>query len=168
MQELITYTIKHSMLGSILIAQSKKGICAVHMDDRPSSLLKNFHERFPESCHNDSDKMLNKRADKIVKYIDRSKADLDVPLDIRGTDFQKKVWNALHTISSGKTVSYTDLANRLNQPNAVRAVARACAANELAVIIPCHRIVKKNGKLSGYRWGRERKQQLLQLEEARL
>lgn len=167
MQEIITYTIKDSILGSILIAQSQKGICAVYMDDHPSTLLKNFHVRYPEACRNDSDKTLNKRADKIIKYIDTSKSDLDVPLDIRGTDFQKKVWNTLRTIPSGKTVSYTDLANMLNQPNAVRAVAGACAANELAVIIPCHRIISKNRKISGYRWGRERKQQLLQLEGAR-
>lgn len=167
MQEIITYTIKHSILGSILIAQSQKGICAVHMDDRPSTLLKNFHVRYPEACRNDSDKTLNKRGDKIIKCIDTSKANLDVPLDTRGTDFQKKVWNALRTIPSGKTVSYTILANMLNQPRAVRAAAGACAANELAVIIPCHRVVKKNGKLSGYRWGRERKQLLLDLECAK-
>ncbi|GJL56183.1 MAG: hypothetical protein NPIRA02_33150 [Nitrospirales bacterium] len=164
MQDIMTYTIRHSILGSILIAQSQQGICAVHMDDHPSILLKNFHKRFPESCRNNSERTLNKRADNIVTWIEDPKADLDIPLDIRGTDFQKRVWNALCHIPSGKTSSYSDIASMIKQPKAVRAVAHACAANSLAVLIPCHRVVTKNGNLSGYRWGVKRKQKLLERE----
>jgi len=168
MQEKITYTIKDSILGSILVAQSEKGICAVHMDDCASTLLKTFQIRFPEASFTDLDRKRNKRANNIIKFIEQPHGGLNVLLDMRGTEFQKKVWSAIREIPSGETASYIDLAKRLKQPKAVRAVARACAMNPLAVVVPCHRIIKNDGTLSGYRWGVERKQQLLELEGARL
>ncbi|WP_052046299.1 methylated-DNA--[protein]-cysteine S-methyltransferase [Candidatus Paracaedibacter symbiosus] len=167
MQEEIKYIIKDSALGSVLVAQSERGIRAILIADDSLKLLADLQDRFPKAYIEKADAQLEKLASKIVQFIENPKGTLDIPLDIRGTDFQKKVWAALQEIPAGKTASYTDIAHNLNIPNAVRAVAGACAANALAVVIPCHRIVRRDGALSGYHWGVDRKKKLLEIEGSR-
>ncbi len=164
MQEEIKYIIKDSVLGSVLVAESEKGICAILIADNSLTLLADVQSCFPQAYMVQGDARLEKRANKIVKFIEYPTDTLDLPLDIRGTDFQKKVWLALQKIPAGKTASYTEIAQHLKIPTAVRAVANACAKNFLAVIIPCHRILRMDGTLSGYRWGIVRKKKLLEIE----
>jgi len=162
----IEYTIKDSAFGSVLIAKSEGGICAILMSDESELLLDDLYVCFPDASIREGNGTMTNIASKVVEYIENPTGELDANLDIGGTDFQRKVWNALQNVPIGTTVSYKDIAQKLNMPNAVRAVAGACAANKLAVVIPCHRVVKSDGKLSGYRWGTDRKQKLLVLEGA--
>jgi AraC family transcriptional regulator of adaptative response/methylated-DNA-[protein]-cysteine methyltransferase len=162
----IQFAIGKCLLGSILVARSERGVCAIFLGDEPKALLRELEERFPKAHLIGGDKEFESLVAKVVGFVETPKLGLDLPLDVRGTAFQQRVWRALRKIPAGKTVSYAELAKRVGAPNAVRAVASACAANAIAVAIPCHRVVRKGGGLSGYRWGVERKRALIEREEA--
>jgi AraC family transcriptional regulator, regulatory protein of adaptative response / methylated-DNA-[protein]-cysteine methyltransferase len=162
----IQFAIKESSLGLILVAQSAQGVCAVLLGEDEGALRRDLQDRFPAARLMDGDARLAALAAEVVEFVESPSRGLDVPLDLRGTAFQRAVWQALREIPVGTTTSYTDIANKLGRPKAVRAVAQACAANALAVVIPCHRVVKSDGTLSGYRWGVERKRTLLEREAA--
>lgn len=165
--EQIEYVFAQSSVGKLLVAQSAKGLCAILIGSTQAPLIAELKNRFPESSTNKGSAKLRSAAVKIASLIDHPKRKLDLPLDIRGTDFQRRVWSALQKIPAGKTASYAEIAKQINAPRAVRAVAGACAANALSVIIPCHRVVRSDGALSGYYWGVERKKKLLEIEGAR-
>ena len=162
-KDVIQCTIGKCALGSMLIAISKRGICAITLGDDPKTLLRDLQDRFPkaELIRNDQPQTFTGA---ITSLIEDPHTHLPLPLDIRGTAFQRKVWNALEKIPRGETATYTDIARRIGKPKAIRAVAQACAANHLAVVIPCHRVVRSDGALSGYRWGVSRKAALLKSE----
>jgi AraC family transcriptional regulator of adaptative response/methylated-DNA-[protein]-cysteine methyltransferase len=163
----IKYAVSRCSLGAILVAASEKGVCAILLGDQPAPLVQNLQERFPASRLIAADGKLDRLVAKVVKFVESPKVGLDVPLDTHGTDFQQRVWLALRDIPVGSTASYADVASRIGAPKSVRAVAQACAANAIAVAIPCHRVVRNDGALSGYRWGVERKKALLAREGAR-
>ena len=150
-------------LGTVLAAQTDRGVCAILLGDDPQQLAQELRRRFPSAtlAEEGSYKELLRR---VIALIDHPQTGADLPLDIRGTAFQQRVWQALRRIPAGHTLSYTELAEAIGAPRAVRAVASACAANTLAVAVPCHRVVGKGGSLAGYRWGVERKQALLARE----
>lgn len=162
----IRFAIGECSLGAILVAVSDRGVCAISMGDNPERLVREFQDRFFNANLIGGDHEFENIVAKVVGFVEAPEIGLDLPLDIQGTAFQKRVWQALQQIPVGSTVSYTDIANRIGAPKAVRAVAGACAANNLAVAIPCHRVVRNNGNLSGYRWGIERKHALLLRESA--
>jgi AraC family transcriptional regulator, regulatory protein of adaptative response / methylated-DNA-[protein]-cysteine methyltransferase len=151
-------------LGSILIARSSKGVCAILLGDDPATLVRDLQDHFPKANLIGGDADFERLVAKVVGFVDAPALGLDLPLDVRGTAFQQRVWRALREIPVGETVSYAELARRVGEPTSVRAVAQACAANNIAVAIPCHRAVKNDGALSGYRWGAERKRALLEKE----
>src|SRR5258706_9155490 len=163
----IRFAVGECSLGSILVAASAKGICAILMGDDPGALLRELQGRFPQAAFAPGDSAFETWVAKVVAFVDRPRTGLDLPLDIRGTAFQQRVWQALCEIPPGSTASYTQIAEKIGVPKAVRAVAQACAANALAVAIPCHRIVRNDGAISGYRWGVERKRALLKREAAK-
>ena len=163
----IKYAVSRCSLGAILVAASEKGVCAILLGDQAAPLVQNLQERFPGSPLVVADGELDRLVAKVIKFVEAPRVGLDVPLDTRGTDFQQRVWLALQDIPAGSTASYTDIASRIGAPKSVRAVAQACAANAIAVAIPCHRVVRNDGALSGYRWGVERKRVLLAREGAR-
>lgn len=161
----IEYTINICSLGYILVAWNAKGICAILLDNDPESLRDDLHKRFAKANISCVDKHHEKDMQKIIALIESPKKTLHLPLDIQGTLFQQRVWQALQQIPPGETRSYSEIAASIGSPGAVRAVASACAANAFAVVIPCHRVVRQDGNLSGYRWGIERKQELLNREQ---
>jgi len=152
-------------LGVVLVASSVQGICAILLGDNPQKLVHNLLLTFPHAHLVSGDKTYEQQIAKVIAFVDMPAIGLNLPLDMRGTAFQQRVWQALQDIPAGKTASYTEIAKHIGSPKAVRAVASACAANTIAVAIPCHRVVRSNGGLSGYRWGVERKQALLDLEQ---
>ncbi|MDB6104649.1 MAG: O-6-methylguanine methyltransferase, partial [Gammaproteobacteria bacterium] len=158
----IRFAIGQSSLGSILVAKSDKGVCAILLGDDPETLVRDLEDRFPEANLVGGDEEFEKWVSKVVGFVEALGTGLELPLDIRGTAFQQRVWNALRKVPSGSTASYTDIAKRVGSPKSVRAVAQACGANAIAVAIPCHRVVRNDGALSGYRWGVERKRTLLE------
>jgi len=160
----IHFAIGECSLGAILVAQSERGICAILMGDDPDELARNLQDRFPRANLIGGDRAFEQLVAKVVGFVESPGIGLDLPLDVRGTAFQQRVWQALREIPAGQTASYTDIANRIGSPKSVRAVAQACAANAIAVAIPCHRVVRNDGGLSGYRWGVERKRTLLENE----
>jgi len=160
----IRFAVGECSLGSVLVAASQKGVCAILLGDDPNALTRDLQDRFPKARLVGGDKEFEGTVARVIGFIEAPRTNLDLPLDIRGTVFQRKVWQALREIPPGKTMSYTDIAARVGTPKAVRAVAQACGANALAVAIPCHRVVRHNGNLSGYRWGVQRKAVLLQRE----
>jgi len=160
----IHFAVGQCSLGAILVAQSPRGLCAILLGDDPQALLEQFQDRFPKARLIGANTAFEAVVAQVVGFVDTPGLDLGLPLDLRGTVFQERVWRALQDIAPGETVSYAELARRIGAPSAVRAVARACASNNLAVAIPCHRVVRSDGGLSGYRWGVERKQALLTLE----
>jgi AraC family transcriptional regulator of adaptative response/methylated-DNA-[protein]-cysteine methyltransferase len=160
----IRFAVGECSLGSILVAQSDRGICAIALGDDPDTLIRDLQDRFANAELIGGDADFERLVARVVGFIETPDIGLDLPLDVRGTAFQQRVWQALREIPVGATVSYADIARRIGAPQAVRAVAGACAANTLAVAIPCHRVVKKDGALSGYRWGVERKRALLARE----
>ena len=164
--EEIRFAIAETSLGALLVAASEKGVCAILMGDNPEKLLQDLQDRFTRARLVGGDAKFEKLVAKVVGLVERPRKDLDLPLDIRGTAFQQRVWKALTAIPAGKTASYAEIARKIGKPSAVRAVAQACAANSLAIASPCHRVVKTDGGLSGYRWGVARKQELLAREEA--
>lgn len=164
---IIRYGLGTCPLGTVLIAQSDKGICAVLLGDDSQLLLEDLQQRLPKATLIAGDHSFQKVIDEVTRVIQQPHLRLALPLDIRGTLFQQQVWQALEHIPPGETRSYSAIAKAIGAPKAVRAVAGACAANAIAVIIPCHRVVRNDGNLSGYRWGLERKQKLLNQETER-
>jgi len=162
----IKFAVGECSLGSILVAQSERGICAILMGDDPAELARDLQDHFPNATLVGGDADFERLVAKVVGFVESPGISLDLPLDVRGTAFQQRVWQALRDIPVGGTASYTDVANRIGSPKSVRAVAQACAANALAVVIPCHRVVRNDGALSGYRWGVERKRVLLERESS--
>ena len=160
----IRFAVGECSLGSILVAQSEVGVCAILLGDDPDALARNLQDRFPKATLIGGDKEFEQLVARVVGFIEAPGLGLDLPLDVRGTAFQRRVWQALQEIPVGTTVSYSEIAQRIGAPKSVRAVAQACGANHLAVAIPCHRVVRNDGALSGYRWGVERKRALLQRE----
>jgi AraC family transcriptional regulator, regulatory protein of adaptative response / methylated-DNA-[protein]-cysteine methyltransferase len=162
----IRFAIGECSLGSILVARSERGVCAILMGDDPNALARDLQDRFPHARLIGGDTGFEDLVAKVVGFVEAPSLGLDLPLDVRGTAFQQRVWQALREIPAGTTASYAHIAKRIGVPKAVRGVARACAANAIAVAIPCHRVVRKDGALSGYRWGVERKRALLERESA--
>ncbi|RXZ44520.1 bifunctional DNA-binding transcriptional regulator/O6-methylguanine-DNA methyltransferase Ada [Crenobacter cavernae] len=160
----IRFAVGECSLGAILVAQSERGVCAILIGDDPDELARDLQDRFPRADLIGGDAGFERLVARVVGFVEAPKIGLDLPLDVRGTAFQQRVWQALREIPAGETASYTDIAKRIGAPKAVRAVAGACAANALAVAIPCHRVVRNDGGLSGYRWGVERKRALLEKE----
>ena len=165
--EEIRFALGQTSLGAILVASSKKGVASILLGNDPDALLRQLQDRFPKAKLIGADKDYEGLVARVVGLIEAPQIGLDLPLDVRGTAFQRRVWRALQEIPVGQTVSYTEIAQRIGSPKAVRAVAGACAANNLAVAIPCHRAVRNDGALSGYAWGVERKKVLLDREGAR-
>lgn len=161
----IHFAIGECSLGAVLVAQSEQGVCALTLGDDPQALIEAFQDRFALAELIGADPAFEQTVAQVVAWLERPAAALPLPLDLRGTTFQQRVWRALSGIPPGTTVSYREIAERIGMPQAVRAVAGACAANPVAVMIPCHRVVRKNGELSGYRWGIARKQALLDREK---
>ena len=160
----IMFAIAQSTLGALLVARSRRGLCAISLGDDPEALLRELQERFPRAELVGGDGGFERLVAQVVGFVEAPRLGLDLPLDIRGTAFQQRVWEALRKVPAGETVSYAEIAARIGSPRSVRAVAQACAANTLAVAIPCHRVVRSDGALSGYRWGIARKQLLLARE----
>src|SRR5262245_5096338 len=163
----INYTIFDSTMGRLLVAITERGVCAVRMGDDDAVLQKDLREEFPQAQIERNDSALREPVEKILNHIDHNEPSLDLLLDIRATAFQRQVWEKLRTIPYGQTVSYGDVAKALGKPGAVRAVGRACATNPVALVIPCHRVVREDESLGGYRWGLERKKRLLERESGR-
>jgi AraC family transcriptional regulator, regulatory protein of adaptative response / methylated-DNA-[protein]-cysteine methyltransferase len=161
----IRFAIGESWLGPILVASSEKGVCAILLGEDPEALVRDLQDRFPKAELIGGDEDFERLVAKVVGFLENPSSGLELPLDIRGTAFQQRVWEALRQIPAGSTASYAEIAERIGQPKSVRAVAQACGANHLAVAVPCHRVVKTDGALSGYRWGIERKAQLLGREQ---
>lgn len=162
----IRFAVGQCSLGAILVAATEKGICAIAFDDDPEALVRGLQDRFPKADLVGGDPAFEATVARVVGLVEAPGQRFDLPLDIRGTAFQQRVWQALRALPAGVTASYRDIAAAVGAPAAVRAVAQACAANALAVAIPCHRVVRSDGALSGYRWGIERKAALLQRERA--
>ncbi len=162
--EKIRFALGQSSLGAILVACTVKGVAFISLGDNPDALLANLQTRFPKAQLIGGDQNFESLIARIVGFVEAPAVGLDLPLDIRGTAFQQRVWQTLQLIPLGQTISYAELARRIGAPNSIRAVASACAANNLALAIPCHRVIRKNGAMSGYAWGIDRKQKLLDRE----
>ncbi|MEJ2123269.1 MAG: methylated-DNA--[protein]-cysteine S-methyltransferase [Alphaproteobacteria bacterium] len=162
----IQYITGISWLGATLVAGTEHGICAILFNDDPALLLPELHERFRTAEISSADETFAMRAAEVIASLREPASATQLPLDIIGTEFQRRVWLALQTIPAGETATYTEVAEYIGQPQAVRAVARACAANHIAVAVPCHRVIRSDGGLAGYRWGVERKLRLLERETA--
>ncbi len=160
----IRYASGKCSLGTVLVAATDKGVCAILLGDDADTLVRDLQERFPRATLISGDREFERTVAQVVSFVEAPRMGLDLPLDVRGTAFQQRVWQALRAIPAGSRASYRDIAERIGAPKAVRAVAQACAANALAVAIPCHRAVRHDGGLSGYRWGIERKRALLERE----
>lgn len=160
----IHFAVGQCSLGAILVAQSHRGVCAILLGDDPDKLVRDLQDQFPKADLLGADHTFEQLIAQVVGFIEAPALGLDLPLDLRGTAFQERVWQALRDIPVGSTASYAQIAQRIGAPTSFRAVAQACGANSLAVAIPCHRVVRSNGDVSGYRWGVERKRQLLERE----
>jgi AraC family transcriptional regulator of adaptative response/methylated-DNA-[protein]-cysteine methyltransferase len=160
----IRFAIGECSLGSILVARSEQGVCAIMLGDDPAALARELQAKFPRAELIGGDPEFEELVARVVGFVEAPALGLDLPLDVRGTAFQQRVWRALREIPAGRTASYAEIAKRIGAPASVRAVAQACGANPLAVAIPCHRVVRTDGGLSGYRWGVERKRTLLARE----
>ncbi|HVE89547.1 MAG TPA: bifunctional DNA-binding transcriptional regulator/O6-methylguanine-DNA methyltransferase Ada [Burkholderiaceae bacterium] len=160
----IRFAIGECSLGSILVATSERGVCAILIGDDPDALARDLQDRFPRAHLIGGDAQFERLVAQVVGFVEAPALGLDLPLDVRGTAFQQRVWQALREIPAGKTVSYTQVANRIGAPRALRAVGAAIGANPLAVAIPCHRVIRNDGSLCGYRWGVERKRALIERE----
>jgi AraC family transcriptional regulator of adaptative response/methylated-DNA-[protein]-cysteine methyltransferase len=160
----IRFAVGECSLGSILVAATARGVCSILLGDDPEALVRGLHDIFPRARLLGGDRDFERLVAKVVGFVEAPALGLDLPLDVRGTAFQQRVWQALREIPAGSTSTYTKIAARIGAPRAVRAVARACATNAIAVAIPCHRVVRRDGALAGYRWGVERKRRLLERE----
>lgn len=159
-----TFTTTENSLGFMLVAASEKGISSIHFFDDEDELIKNFLHSNPYSIYSKEDQILQKYVSELNNYISSPTYRLELPLDICGTPFEIEVWSHIKQIPLGTTLSYTELAIKMGRPKSFRAVANACGSNSVAILIPCHRVISKNGSLSGYRWGKERKEKLIQAE----
>jgi AraC family transcriptional regulator, regulatory protein of adaptative response / methylated-DNA-[protein]-cysteine methyltransferase len=164
--EVIRFALGQSSLGAVLVASSEKGVASILLGDDPDELLRNLQDRFPKAHLIGGDRDYEALVARVVGFVEAPGLGLDLPLDVRGTAFQQRVWQALQDIPVGQRVSYSEIARRIGSPKAARAIASACAANTLAIAIPCHRVVRNDGSLSGYAWGVERKRKLLDREAA--
>jgi AraC family transcriptional regulator, regulatory protein of adaptative response / methylated-DNA-[protein]-cysteine methyltransferase len=162
--EEIKFAVGQTFLGAILVASSKKGVAAILLGDDPDELVRDLQDRFPKAHLIGADRDYEALVARVVAFVEKPGIGLNLPLDVRGTAFQQRVWRALQAIPVGETVSYAEIARRIGHPKAVRAVAGACAENKLAVAIPCHRVVRTDGSVSGYAWGIERRRLLLDRE----
>lgn len=162
----IRFAIAQCALGALLVAASPQGVCAIALGDDADALARDLQDRFPQARLSGDDADFARVVAQVVGFVEAPRIGLALPLDLRGTAFQQRVWAALRAIPPGQTLSYTELAQRIGAPAAVRAVASACAANTLAVAVPCHRVVRTDGSLSGYRWGVARKRALLDRERS--
>ena len=162
--EEIRFAVGSSRLGQILVAESAKGVAAVLLGDDPNELRRDLERRCPRATLRADDTGLRSVVSQVIAFVESPARSLAVPLDVRGSAFQRRVWEELRAIPVGSTVTYTQVAQRLGMPKSARAVAQACAANPLAVLVPCHRVVRSDGGLSGYRWGVARKRALLDRE----
>jgi AraC family transcriptional regulator of adaptative response/methylated-DNA-[protein]-cysteine methyltransferase len=160
------FAVGECSFGSILVAASARGVCAILLGDEPDALARDLQDRFPQAELRAGGEDFDFWVANVVGFVDAPRIGLDLPLDIRGTVFQRRVWQALQAVPPGTTITYADLAKKIGAPRSARAVASACAANALAVAIPCHRVVRTDGSLSGYRWGVERKRALLERERS--
>jgi AraC family transcriptional regulator of adaptative response/methylated-DNA-[protein]-cysteine methyltransferase len=165
---MISYTIVDSPLGRLLVAVTDRGVCSVTMGDRDSQLESSLRNEFSDAKIERDDATLRETVRLVLKHLNAKEPSLSLPLDIRATAFQRQVWEKLRTIPYGQTVSYGDVAKALGKPGAVRAVGRACATNPVALVIPCHRVVREDRSLGGYRWGLERKRKLLETEQSKV
>ncbi len=166
--EEIRFAFGESSLGAILIASSDKGVAAILIGDEPDTLARELQDRFPKAHLRGGDEDYGSLVAQVIGIAECPRLGPAFPLDMRGTAFQKRVWQALRDIPAGRTVSYTQIALKIGAPTSVRAVARACAANNIALAIPCHRVVRNDGRLSGYAWGVDRKRLLIEREAALL
>jgi AraC family transcriptional regulator of adaptative response/methylated-DNA-[protein]-cysteine methyltransferase len=164
--EEIKFAVGQASLGAILVASSKKGVAAILLGNDANELVRDLQDRFPKACLIGADRDYEALVARVVGFVENPGIGLDLPLDVRGTVFQQRVWQVLQEIPVGTTISYTEIAQRIGSPKAVRAVAGACMANNLAVAIPCHRVIRHDGSVSGYAWGVERKLALLEREDA--
>ncbi len=164
----IHFAVAQNYLGWILVATTAKGICAIDLADSPDALRERLHARFPNAKLIQDDPNFRALVSHVLAFLQSPHEGLDLPLDVQGTAFQRRVWMALREIPPGSTASYGDIAARIGNPRAARAVAQACASNPIAVAIPCHRVVRSDGNLGGYRWGKERKRKLLEQESQEL
>jgi AraC family transcriptional regulator, regulatory protein of adaptative response / methylated-DNA-[protein]-cysteine methyltransferase len=162
--EELRFAVGQCSLGAILVASSDKGVASILIADDPETLVRSLQDQFPHATLIGGNKDYEALVARVVGFVEAPGIGLDLPLDVRGTAFQQRVWQALREIPAGQTASYQDIARRIGSPKAVRAVAGACAANAIAVAIPCHRVVRSDGELSGYRWGIERKRALIDRE----
>jgi AraC family transcriptional regulator, regulatory protein of adaptative response / methylated-DNA-[protein]-cysteine methyltransferase len=162
----IRFAVGEASLGAVLVAATDKGVCAILLGDDPDALVRDLQDRFPRAEFEGGDAEFERMVAQVVGLVEAPGQRLDLPLDIRGTAFQQRVWAALRAIPAGKTATYKEIARAIGEPKAVRAVAQACGANPLAIAIPCHRVVRTDGDLSGYRWGVERKRKLIDREAA--
>lgn len=163
----IRFAVGRCSLGAVLVGTTGRGVCAILLGDDPDALRRDLQARFPKAQLTGGDPEFDALVARVVAFVEAPACGLDLPLDVRGTAFQQRVWQALREVPAGTTTTYTRLAERLGAPRAVRAVARACATNAIAVAIPCHRVVRHDGALAGYRWGVERKRALLAREATR-
>lgn len=159
--EFIRFAVAQCSLGALLVAATSRGLCAISLGDDPEALVRELQDRFPHAELAGADAEFERWVAQVIGFVESPHIGLSLPLDVRGTAFQQRVWQALRDVPAGETASYAQIAERIGSPRAVRAVAQACASNTLAVAIPCHRIVRHDGALSGYRWGVERKRALL-------
>jgi AraC family transcriptional regulator, regulatory protein of adaptative response / methylated-DNA-[protein]-cysteine methyltransferase len=162
----IQFVVKPGWLGWVLIAATQQGICTITLGDTAEALTTLLQHQFPHAQIRESDPTFEDWIEQVIAFVETPQRGLNLPLDIQGTAFQQRVWQALQTIAPGSTSSYSEIAQQIGNPKAVRAVARACASNQLAVVIPCHRVVGSDGSLRGYRWGSDRKRALLEREAA--
>jgi len=158
------FTVREVWLGCVIIAATRRGICSIQIGDNTEMLIGQLKQTFPNAQFQASDPIFENWVERVIAYIEANQRSLNLPLDIQGTVFQQRVWQALQDIPFGSTISYTEIAQQIGNPKAVRAVARACATNQIAIVIPCHRVIGSDGSLKGYRWGNERKQALLERE----
>jgi len=162
--EEIRFAVAECSLGAILVAATTRGVCAISLGDDPEELVHDLERRFPNARLVGADTAFEGLVAKVVGLVEHPRVGADLPLDIRGTAFQQRVWDALRKIPAGRTATYTEIARAIGAPTSARAVARACATNEIAIAIPCHRVVRTDGDPSGYRWGIDRKRALLAQE----
>jgi AraC family transcriptional regulator of adaptative response/methylated-DNA-[protein]-cysteine methyltransferase len=162
----IRFAVGQCSLGAILVATTEKGVCAIELGDDPEALVRDLQDIFPKARLVGGDAAFERLVAKVVGFVEEPAQGLELPLDIRGTAFQQRVWKALRAIPAGSTATYSEIAKRIGRPKAVRAVAHACASNAIALAIPCHRVVRTDGSLAGYRWGVARKRALLSREKA--
>lgn len=161
----LDYTVVKSSLGQLLVAATQRGICSVMLGDSESDLIRELHHEFSGARIEKDEEHLHLQVRALLACLAGQAPHADLALDVRGSAFQMRIWEELRRIPRGQRISYSELARRIGQPKAARAVARACATNPLAILTPCHRVVRENGDLAGYRWGIERKRRLLEQEQ---